>query len=220
MAFRIPSTNTFLIQAFVLLACVYLVSLWLSLPVYLAAVLKVAPILCLLTLALKAPQRANFLVGALVFSALGDVLLALPIEHSFVLGLGAFLIAQSIYAAGFFVRRAQPISAQHKGRLFFVLVISLALATIILPRTGALAMPVTVYLLAIAAMAATAATVPKAGAALFCGALLFVLSDACIAINKFVYPFNGSDIAIMSTYYGAQALICYGVLRHQRQVQR
>jgi uncharacterized membrane protein YhhN len=55
----------------------------------------------------------------------------------------------------------------------------------------------------------------------FVGALLFVASDSMIGINRFVTPFQGSQYAIMLTYYGAQLLILWGVMldaKHSQQV--
>jgi uncharacterized membrane protein YhhN len=44
------------------------------------------------------------------------------------------------------------------------------------------------------------------------GAILFVISDSSIAINKFSLPFESSEIVIMSTYVMAQYLIVTGYI--------
>jgi len=49
--------------------------------------------------------------------------------------------------------------------------------------------------------------------AVLCGAILFVISDSLISINKFYAPFRYSGIAIMSTYIIAQYLIIYGIVK-------
>jgi uncharacterized membrane protein YhhN len=49
--------------------------------------------------------------------------------------------------------------------------------------------------------------------AVLCGAILFVISDSLISINKFYAPFRYSGIAIMSTYILAQYLIVYGIVK-------
>jgi uncharacterized membrane protein YhhN len=46
------------------------------------------------------------------------------------------------------------------------------------------------------------------------GAILFLMSDSIIALNKFVHPFEYSNLAIMSTYYVAQYFIATGCLEH------
>jgi uncharacterized membrane protein YhhN len=45
------------------------------------------------------------------------------------------------------------------------------------------------------------------------GAILFVLSDSMIAINRFTQPFELARIAIMSSYITAQYLIAVGCAR-------
>jgi uncharacterized membrane protein YhhN len=45
------------------------------------------------------------------------------------------------------------------------------------------------------------------------GAILFVLSDSMIAINKFGYAFPLSGIAVMITYITAQYMIALGCLK-------
>ena len=46
------------------------------------------------------------------------------------------------------------------------------------------------------------------------GALMFMISDTLIAVERFVTPFEYSGMAVMSTYYLAQLLICVGIVRH------
>lgn len=48
------------------------------------------------------------------------------------------------------------------------------------------------------------------------GSLLFIGSDLMIAINFFIQPFEGSSLAIMTTYLLAQFLIIYGSLKNDR----
>ncbi|HNM27623.1 MAG TPA: lysoplasmalogenase family protein, partial [Saprospiraceae bacterium] len=48
---------------------------------------------------------------------------------------------------------------------------------------------------------------------LLAGALLFVLSDSLIAINKFGHPFNGARLMIMVTYLLGQFLLVSGARR-------
>jgi uncharacterized membrane protein YhhN len=45
------------------------------------------------------------------------------------------------------------------------------------------------------------------------GAILFVISDSAIAVNKFSYQFESSEIVVMSTYVLAQFLIIKGYIR-------
>ncbi len=214
---HIPTLSiTSLWRTFYVSSAIYLISLFFNLPIYPAALLKVIPLLSLLWISLQSIAAPKFLSIALAFSALGDLLLALPLTQSFVFGLSAFLVAQLVYAFGFLARKVVALERQHYRRLIFVALVCVCMATLILPNTGGLILPVAIYLLAIASMAVAAALFAQRSAAVFSGALLFVLSDGLIAINKFIIPFVGSDFAIMATYYSAQALITYGVMRYHR----
>ena len=48
------------------------------------------------------------------------------------------------------------------------------------------------------------------------GAILFLISDSALAINKFGHPFAKSSVVIMSTYLLAQYLIITGYIRQLR----
>lgn len=48
------------------------------------------------------------------------------------------------------------------------------------------------------------------------GAILFVISDSAIAVNKFSFAFAYSSIIIMSTYAAAQLLIVLGYVKQLR----
>jgi uncharacterized membrane protein YhhN len=52
----------------------------------------------------------------------------------------------------------------------------------------------------------------KAGLWMMMGALLFVISDSLLAINKFYQLFQISDMLIMSTYGLAQLFIAKGAI--------
>jgi uncharacterized membrane protein YhhN len=45
------------------------------------------------------------------------------------------------------------------------------------------------------------------------GAMLFIISDSFIAINKFINPFPFESYWIMSTYYAAQFMLVTGFLK-------
>ncbi len=70
--------------------------------------------------------------------------------------------------------------------------------------------PVAVYLVAIGTMAvlATNVGVPAAAA----GAVLFVVSDTVLALNRFVRPIRYGDVAVHVTYHLAQLLLVLSLL--------
>ena len=126
---------------------------------------------------------------ALVLSTVGDVLLAVPEDRLFPLGLGAFLCAHVAYIAAFAPRLdvagAGPAQWAALGLLVAAgLVVFLWLR----PRLGVLTVPVAAYFAVILTMTATTILGAFAGPWVAVGAVLFVISDALIAIDKFRRP--------------------------------
>lgn len=177
-------------------------------------VLKIVPIAILMWLAhchLAATTRTLALT-ALTFSAIGDVLLAVEFPDHFIYGLAAFLLAQLTYAANF-LRAARRPSLCTAGRAFSILVAAGLLAKQVLPGAGELALPVALYIVAIVTMALSAALHRSGSSLLFAGALTFMASDALIAIGRFIAPVPLGGTWIMLTYYAAQALLVFGLIR-------
>lgn len=176
--------------------------------------LKIVPILSLIWLAARHLNGVSrtLALTALVFSATGDVLLAIPFHNHFVFGLGAFLLAQLTYA-GNFLRAAEFGSRRFALRGVAIVLAALLLARQVLPGAGELALPVVFYIIAIVFMALSAAAHRSGSSLLFAGAVTFMVSDALIAINRFVDPVPMAGTWIMLTYYGAQALLVTGLIR-------
>lgn len=175
----------------------------------------------------KLDTFAKLIVGALVFSWGGDVSLMFvrQAEIFFVLGLGNFLIAHVLYVVAYhksvsmvgqqgFIRQ-QPIWA-----LPFLL-LGVGLYLYLFPHLKELAIPVLVYastivLMAVFALNRRGSTNPTSYQWVFLGALLFVISDSFIAINKFVIPVPQAGLIIMVTYIAAQYLIVKGCIAHAK----
>jgi uncharacterized membrane protein YhhN len=195
----------------------YLVSApWLPYPGH--PLIKAAPILLLALVILSRAQRsgARLLFGAgLLFSAGGDVVLATRIPLYFVIGLSLFFVAHVFYAMSFCARQRVGFLTRTLP-LALVLGIVTAMAVLVLPRTGALLVPVAAYVLAITTMAVLAAVQKHDALPLYVGAVLFVVSDSIIALNKFVAPVPWAGFLIMSTYYLAQFLLARGILGRPR----
>lgn len=158
-------------------------------------------------------------MGALLFSATGDVLLALSFDDQFAFGLGAFLIAHLFYISLFGAIRQPNLfnawpSNQHttNGLRIILLVFVVAMMGFVLPKAGTLAIPVVVYMLVIFVMAWKAINLKPSSVVLIIGALTFVVSDSAIAINKFVVHIPYESWVIMVTYYLAQYLLVFGFL--------
>ena len=52
------------------------------------------------------------------------------------------------------------------------------------------------------------------------GALLFVISDSVLAVNKFYYSFEWAGVVIMLTYGLAQLFICEGAIKYITSIDK
>lgn len=154
-----------------------------------------------------------WLAAALVFSAAGDFLLAMPWwEPSFVLGLGAFLLAHLCFLAA--LAPLAVITRQRLAAAAVVVVACLALLVWFWPRLVAqgMAVPVSVYIAVLGAMvcAALLADLPTPWTAL--GAVCFAISDAMIGISRFVLASEALAVPIWWCYAASLLLITAGML--------
>ena len=156
-------------------------------------------------------RERRWLVPALAFSAAGDFLLALPWwAPSFVLGLGAFLVAHLCFLAALvpLVTRTAPRMA---GAVVLVCV-CVALLVWFWPRLVAegMTVPVTLYIAVLGAMvcAALLAKLPTMWTAL--GAVCFACSDGMIGIGKFVLNSEALAVPIWWAYATSLLLITAG----------
>ncbi len=157
------------------------------------------------------------LIG-LVFSLGGDVLLMLPYDL-FVFGLVSFLIAHILYIYAF--KGERPWRLVRLPALAF-LVYGVIIFALLAPGLGNMTLPVIAYILIILMMAYTAwdqwdhARDNRALLA-YIGALLFVVSDTILAINKFRFPFLAGRALNLSTYFAAQWLIARSIHRTTKE---
>lgn len=147
------------------------------------------------------PHVSWCLLAALTLSLLGDVYLMLP-DQLFPAGIGAFLLAHLAYSADF---DATPLA---RG-IWFVVVAAASLPLALRIIRGVPEVPLRVgiglYMAAISFMVASAI---GSGALLATvGALLFFVSDALIALNRFVTPFASAPLAVIVTYHLGQLLL-------------
>jgi sterol desaturase/sphingolipid hydroxylase (fatty acid hydroxylase superfamily)/uncharacterized membrane protein YhhN len=158
-----------------------------------------------------APRRfTGLLTGALVLCLLGDVLLMLP--GLFIPGLVSFLLAHLCYISLF--RQGQPWFPSGRA-LVAALAAAGVLYAILFPSLGPqLKIACAAYAVVIALMTAQAvgrATLLRDANAvgLAVGAVLFMLSDALLAINKFATPLPLAQFWVLASYYAAQLLIVH-----------
>ena len=160
-------------------------------------------------------HERRWLMAALLLSAVGDFLLAIPWwTQSFVFGLGAFLLAHLC-----FLNALLPLVSKRRlpSRPRIAAVVLMCLASIVLlawvwPHLGRdkVTLPVTLYILVLTVMvcAALLARLPTIWAAV--GALCFAASDAMIAIGRFILDNDALAVPTWWLYAAAQILIPAG----------
>ncbi|XP_043938787.1 lysoplasmalogenase-like protein TMEM86A [Protopterus annectens] len=198
--------------------CVYFV-LWLptSTPSWFSALIKCLPIFCLWVFLLAhgisfmtSHCAAHRILAGLIFSALGDAFLIWQEQGYFTHGLLMFAITHILYSSAFGMK---PLNL--KAGLVFALISGLCYSFMYSCLSGPLTYLVGVYVALIGFMGWRAIarlqlcndlwTWTKLSACI--GAVLFIVSDLSIAVNKFCFPVPYSRAIIMATYYAAQMLI-------------
>jgi uncharacterized membrane protein YhhN len=165
----------------------------------------------------------KFLLTALVFSWIGDVVLLFSDkgEVYFIIGLVSFLLSHIAYII-LFSKQLRIYSNRNKA-IFWVgitaiIVYLMVMLAVLLPRLGDLKIPVIVYAIVLSTMLLFAFKGylkwnSPANIYILLGAVVFVSSDSILALNKFYEPLKFSSLLIMSTYITAQYLIVVGILK-------
>jgi uncharacterized membrane protein YhhN len=188
----------------------------------------IIPLLIIIFMVNISPGSAkmNWLILlALLFSWAGDVALEFT-QHNemmFMLGLVCFLLTHVLYCVVFFLTpgRSNPL----RKFILFILPVYLygaGLLYYLYNDLGDMRIPVIVYTLVILTMLAGAINrINKVSRLSYylvlTGAVLFLLSDSMIAVNKFSCHFKGASALIMSTYIIGQFLIIMGYIKQYRK---
>ena len=143
------------------------------------------------------------------FSLVGDVLLLRP-EHFFLLGLSAFLLTHIACLIAF--TRDTHFPTRLGVWILFLLFAACCYFLLFSRLPAGLRLPVAVYSMFLVSMAAQAmgrSFLLRTSAARFAaiGALLFVLSDGLLALNRFYAPLRLAPLLILVPYYTGQWLI-------------
>lgn len=160
--------------------------------------------------------------AAMLLSLCGDVmLLSGAVELYFMLGLGAFLLAQISYAIAFNQSRKGCKGTSWLRRrpiiVFALLAYAVTLGYALWPQLGALKLPVVLYMAAILSM--VMAAVNRRGCVsglsyrlVALGAFFFMISDSILAWDRFREHVSDAGLWIMGTYILAQLGIFLGLL--------
>lgn len=159
-------------------------------------------------------RTKKILLFALFFSWMGDVLLMFANQHAlfFILGLISFLIAHLAYIILF---QKQNKVNENKNYLWFIPFVIIYLVTILgflWSFLKEMKIPVLVYAIVISLMLLMSIKAyfqwkKPSNHWVLIGAILFVISDSILAIDKFHSPVQLSSFWIMSTYLAAQFCI-------------
>jgi uncharacterized membrane protein YhhN len=175
-------------------------------------------ILIVVNFNLVANKLHLYLFAGLFFSWVGDMTLEFTRinEIFFVIGLICFLLAHLMYLVVFLKTPGKNIILTKKAYLLIpVIIYGIVLVTYLYNDLAEMRIPVILYAAVILSMLAAAINrKDKVNVASFymvlAGAVLFVISDSTIAVNKFSHHFDFSGIVIMATYIVAQYLIVSG----------
>ena len=172
-----------------------------------------------------ANPRNSTLLKALLFCWVGDfmIMFASRDEIYFILGLIAFLIGHLFYIFTFkqlvWQQPSTLLPTQRARYLFPIVLTGTGLITILYPGLGSLRIPVIIYAVVLMIMVSFALlrmsrTTSASFLWAFIGAVLFMVSDSLLAINKFYTSFEMAHLYIMITYIAAQLLIVKGMATH------
>ena len=181
----------------------------------------------LVTAAPATPKKKTMLV-ALFFSWLGDMFLLFENKNGlfFIFGLASFLTTHILYIVYFLNIRNKtaPLLKKQPWLPAAVLLYGISLVWLLFPKLNDLKIPVMIYAAVICTMLLCSLhiynKINKQAALLFAsGALLFVVSDSLLAVNKFYSPFARAGVWIMLTYCAAQYFIVTGYIKQHNNDQ-
>ncbi len=173
----------------------------------------VALIVTALVLGATDTSAGGWLVVALAFGLAGDVFLLEKSDTRFRLGLAAFLVGHLAFVLCFIQLGLDPQGWNYVSLLVLgaCLLATRQVAASTYLRGGlALAAPVGLYTVVIGAMVIYAFTTGVPLIAI--GATVFAVSDTVLARDRFVRPWQGAPLLVMTTYHVGQALIVIGFL--------
>jgi uncharacterized membrane protein YhhN len=154
----------------------------------------------------------RFVFLGLVFSLIGDIFLMLP-ANLFLQGLVNFLIAHLFYILAF--SKGVNLRLKNFSWLPFLL-FGVLIYGFMLPSLKEMMIPVLAYMIIILIMGWRAYErwgQLKTGEARWAliGAVLFIISDTALGINRFRLPFELSTLVVLGTYFPAQWFIARSV---------
>lgn len=176
-------------------------------------VVKSIPIFCLAAFAFYnlEGKAGKWIFIALIFSAIGDIGLAIRHPVAGTIGIFAFMIAHIFYIMVFIKER--DYSRLRIIAAIVVTVLTVAYGGFLVASAGWKMLLAMIYLVVIVTMAVSASLGKLNHPLIFAGAVLFIISDSIIGYNMAIERNPNNSYWIMITYYTAQAMITYGAYR-------
>lgn len=168
-------------------------------------------------------DRNKVYILALLFSFFGDVFLLFSGELHFILGLISFLIAHLLFIRIILKRIKNTSIPTLLGSSILFLVFFCLLIFILRNSLGELLIPVIIYGLTISTFGVVSLidylnTKSLKSLWMLAGAIVFVVSDSVLAINKFYDQKLLFQVVVMSTYVLAQFLIYRSMILEKKSV--
>ncbi len=159
----------------------------------------------------------RMILAGLACSWWGDLFLALSGESYFLMGLVAFLGAHVAYSIAFLVHGVCTHWAAFG--LGFMLIPAVPLTLWLYPNLGGMRIPVVVYMVVITLMVALSigAQGRQLNIAMLAGAVLFYLSDICVARQRFVDASIWNALIGLPLYFVAQMLFATSISKFVRE---
>jgi len=155
----------------------------------------------------------TFLLGGLIFGALGDLLLVFQGPAFFFGGLVAFGIGHIGYVVAF--AHVAPPASWLGLPVLFVAAFGASVLSSLWTKLGDMRVPVAVYVVTICVMVIAALAVHATGAPngldVAVGAILFAISDVAVARGRFVEDRFANKAWGLPLYYLAQIVIAWSI---------
>ncbi|MFC1835394.1 lysoplasmalogenase [Thermodesulfobacteriota bacterium] len=162
------------------------------------------------------PAYYQYILVGLLLGLAGDVLLAIPGNHTFRAGLVSFLAGHVLYIVAF-ISLIETMKWLDPAYLAMIAV-SFAVFRVLQGRVGPMLVPVILYVVVITVMLAASwavlrsETLPMAAAwFIFVGALCFYVSDLFVARDRFIDKQFLNRLVGLPLYYTGQFLLAFSV---------
>ena len=168
-------------------------------------------------------NKGNYkIIGALVLSTMGDILLIFEGRPFFILGLLSFLLAHVLYVLIFRSNVGRlKLDVYTVGCSLFILAYYFSFMCFLWPHLGAMRIPVLAYAFVISGMLWMALQLLRSTSSfrwhIVLGALFFVVSDSLLSIQLFYSSFELAHFYVMLSYLLAQLLLVYGILNYKHE---